>query len=142
MGTLIQGWALAEQGQGEAGIAQIRQGVAALRAAGMRFLGTYHLTLLAEAYDAVGEPEAGLRVLAEALAQVEQTDGSPRASTRSICSRQKRCSKSFQRKAENLITSPIIERACKAFSDENSSYERLSVVADERYRTLCRISRQ
>jgi hypothetical protein len=31
-------------------------------------LGTYNLTLLAEAYDAVGEPEAGLPMLAEALA--------------------------------------------------------------------------
>ncbi|MFL5801681.1 MAG: hypothetical protein ACJ8CR_08050, partial [Roseiflexaceae bacterium] len=35
---------------------------------------TYQLTLLAEAYQSVGEPEAGLRVLAEALAQVEKTE--------------------------------------------------------------------
>ena len=28
------------------------------------------------------------------------------------------CSKSFQRKAENLITPPIMEPPCKAFSDE------------------------
>jgi predicted ATPase len=37
-------------------------------------LGTHHLSLLAEAYGAVGEPEAGLAVLAEALALVEQTE--------------------------------------------------------------------
>src|SRR6185369_16433575 len=33
-GTILQGWALAVQGQGEAGIAQLRQGSAALRALG------------------------------------------------------------------------------------------------------------
>ena len=34
LGTILQGWALAEQGQGEEGIAQIRQGLAAYRATG------------------------------------------------------------------------------------------------------------
>ena len=33
-GTIYRGWALAEQGQGEEGIAQIRQGLAAYRATG------------------------------------------------------------------------------------------------------------
>ena len=32
--TMLRGWALVEQGQGEAGIVQIRQGQAALRATG------------------------------------------------------------------------------------------------------------
>jgi len=72
-GTIIHSWALAEQGHDEAGIAQIRQGLAAARAAGTEAFRTYHLTLLAEAYHMVGEPEAGLAALAEALAQVEQT---------------------------------------------------------------------
>ncbi len=72
-GMITRGWALAEQGQGEAGIAQIRQGLAAARAAEAGFFRTHHLTLLAEAYQTVGQPEAGLRVLAEALAQVEKT---------------------------------------------------------------------
>jgi hypothetical protein len=70
-GTIIQGWALAKQGQGEAGIAQLRQGVAAYQAA-QQTLGTHHLTLLAEAYDAVGEPAAGLAALAEAATLVEK----------------------------------------------------------------------
>ena len=34
MGTIVRGWALAEQGQGEEGIAQMRQGMAAFRATG------------------------------------------------------------------------------------------------------------
>src|SRR5262249_43368044 len=71
-GTLTRGWAVVEQGQREAGIAQIRQGVAAAHATGGEAFGTHRLTLLAEAHEAVGEPEAGLRVLEEALALVEK----------------------------------------------------------------------
>ena len=58
-GTIMRGWALAHQGK-EEGITQIRQGLAAVQAAEMRYLGMYHLTLLAEAYHDVGEPAAGL----------------------------------------------------------------------------------
>jgi len=72
-GMIVRGWALATQGQGEAGIAQLRHGVAAVRATEAPFFGTYNLTLLAEAYYTVGEPAAGLAVLAEVLALVEQT---------------------------------------------------------------------
>jgi len=72
--TIFQGWALATQGQGEAGIAQIRQGLAALRATETADFRTNHLTLLAEAYQTVGEPEAGLAALAEAAALVEKTE--------------------------------------------------------------------
>jgi DNA-binding SARP family transcriptional activator/predicted ATPase len=71
---VIRGWALAKQGQGEAGIAQIRQGLAAVQAAGAEVARTYQLTLLVEAYQSVGQPEAGLSVLVEALAQVEKTE--------------------------------------------------------------------
>jgi predicted ATPase len=70
---IIRGWALAEQGQGEAGIAQITQGLAVVRTMGAEVARTYYLALLAEAYQTVGQPEAGLSVLAEALAQVEKT---------------------------------------------------------------------
>jgi predicted ATPase len=73
-GTIICGWALAEQGQGEAGIAQIRQGLTAAQAADAKFFRTHQLTQLAEAYHSVGAPEAGLTVLAEALALVEKTE--------------------------------------------------------------------
>jgi len=73
-GMITRGWALATQGQGEVGIAQLRQGMAAVRAAGMRLFGTHDLTLLAEAYYSVGEPEAGLAALDEALILVEKTE--------------------------------------------------------------------
>jgi predicted ATPase len=45
-----------------------------MRATGAEVWRTYFLTLLAEAYHTVGEPEAGLGVLAEAVAQVEKTE--------------------------------------------------------------------
>src|SRR5262249_15566246 len=73
-GTIMRVWALARQGQGEAGIAQIRQGLAAAQATESAVFRTYQLTLLAEAYQAVGEPAAGLAVLAEALALVGKTE--------------------------------------------------------------------
>ncbi len=60
MGTILQGWALAEQGQGEEGIAQMRQGLAAYRATGAELWRPYFLALLAEAYGKVGQPEEGL----------------------------------------------------------------------------------
>jgi predicted ATPase len=49
-GTILRGWALAEQGQGEEGIAQMRQGLAAYRATGAELERTYYLALLAEAH--------------------------------------------------------------------------------------------
>jgi predicted ATPase len=64
--TLLRGWALVEQGQGEAGLTQIGQGLAALRATGSE-AGPY-LILLAAAYGRVGQIEEGLRVAEEALA--------------------------------------------------------------------------
>jgi predicted ATPase len=73
-GTIFQGWALAQQGQGDAGITLLRQGWAAAQAAGAQTTGTHHLALLAEAYQAAGELAAGLAALDEALALVEQTE--------------------------------------------------------------------
>ena len=72
-GTVARGWALAEQGQGEAGIAQIRQGIAALQATGTAGARPFVLALLAEAYRQVGQTEEGLRVLTEALTVVDNT---------------------------------------------------------------------
>jgi predicted ATPase len=72
-GTVQRGWALAVQGQGEAGIAQLHQGLAAHRATGEEVARPYALALLAEAYGKVEQPKEGLTALAEALALVDQT---------------------------------------------------------------------
>jgi predicted ATPase len=61
--TIEWGWALVEQGQGDAGMVQLRQGLAAYRATGAG--GRSHLALLAEALRHMGRSEEGLRVLAE-----------------------------------------------------------------------------
>ena len=65
---MLRGWALVEQGQGDAGIAEIRQGIAAQRATGGRNTGP--LALLAKACWNLGQSEEGLRVVAETLAIV------------------------------------------------------------------------
>ncbi|MCI0440970.1 MAG: hypothetical protein L0177_17850, partial [Chloroflexi bacterium] len=65
--TNLQGWALVAQGQREAGLRQIQQGLAAARATGAEVSQPYCLALLAEAYGQVGQIEAGLQTLAEAL---------------------------------------------------------------------------
>ena len=58
--TVLHGWALAMQGQGEVGMAAIRQGLAAYLATGSMLLQPYGLGLLAEAYGAGGHPDEGL----------------------------------------------------------------------------------
>jgi len=73
-GTMVRGGALAEQGQVKEGLAQMQQGLAALRAMGteperLGFLSP----LLAAAYAKVEQVEEGLTVLAEALAFVDKT---------------------------------------------------------------------
>jgi predicted ATPase len=74
-GISLRGCALAEQGQVEEGIAQIRQGLAAWQATGAERHRPYFLTLLAEAYGKAGQTEEGLTVLVEALAAVNKTGG-------------------------------------------------------------------
>jgi predicted ATPase len=72
-GTILRGWALAEQGQGEEGITQIQQGMADWRATGAEAVRPHFLALLAEAYGKVGQTENGLNTLAEARALVDKT---------------------------------------------------------------------
>jgi predicted ATPase len=71
-GTSLRGWALAMQGQGEEGLTQIRQGIAAWRATGAAGTVPYLCTLLADVSNHLGHPEDGLQVLAEAYSLVEQ----------------------------------------------------------------------
>ena len=70
-GAVLRGWALAAQGQGETGVAQLRQGLAAVVATGAELGRTSCLVLLAEAVGHVGQVEEGLRLLAEALTAFE-----------------------------------------------------------------------
>ena len=72
-GTILRGWALAVQGDGAEGIAQLRQGLAARQATGGELQWPYFLSLLAEAYGKLGQPEEGLTVLHEALTTVDNT---------------------------------------------------------------------
>ena len=74
MGTSLLGWALAMQGQGEAGMAQVRQGIAAYRATGAALAVPYFCTLLADVSDLLGHTEDGLQALAEAHTLVEQQE--------------------------------------------------------------------
>jgi predicted ATPase len=74
LGTSLRGWALAMQGQGEKGIAQVRQGIATLRATGGAVLVPFLCTLLAEVCDHLGHTADGLQALAEAHTLVEQHD--------------------------------------------------------------------
>jgi predicted ATPase len=69
--TFLHGWALAAQGQHEAGMAQMHQGLAARQAIGSVGALSEYLTYLAEAYGGIGQAEEGLRLLAEALTWVE-----------------------------------------------------------------------
>jgi predicted ATPase len=67
VGSHMHGWALAHQGQGKDGVEQMTQGLSALRATGAESIRPYFLALLAEAQGAIGQAEAGLTVLTEAL---------------------------------------------------------------------------
>jgi class 3 adenylate cyclase/predicted ATPase len=71
--TILRGWAIAEQGQGEEGIAQLRQGMTAMRATGAEVFWPYFLALLAEACGKAEQAEEGLAAVAEALEVVYKT---------------------------------------------------------------------
>jgi predicted ATPase len=73
LGSLLRGWVLVQQGQAQEGIEQINQSLIAWRATGAEISQPYFLALLAEAHGVMGQPEAGLTVLAEALAHVDTT---------------------------------------------------------------------
>ena len=67
-GACWLGWALAMQGQGEAGMTQMRQGLTAVLATGQLLSQPFCLVLLAEAAGHAGQVAEGLRLLTEALA--------------------------------------------------------------------------
>jgi tetratricopeptide (TPR) repeat protein len=73
LATIYQGWAVAEQGDIEAGIKGMRAGMAAYTATGKAFI-TLQLGLLGEQYGRLGDVECGLTLVAEGLALAERTD--------------------------------------------------------------------
>jgi class 3 adenylate cyclase/tetratricopeptide (TPR) repeat protein len=68
----FQGWCLAMLGQREKGLTQLTSGLAAYRAHGLLHVPTY-LTLLADAYREVQQPQSGLRQLEEAISVIGRT---------------------------------------------------------------------
>ena len=74
MGTILHGWGLAVQGQGDAGIAQMRQGLLSSQNAGTKLGQAPVLAQLAEAYWRTRQTAAGLQALTEALAVMDTTN--------------------------------------------------------------------
>jgi class 3 adenylate cyclase/predicted ATPase len=73
-GTSVRGWAIAEQGRHEEGIAQIQEGLAAHRRTGGELTRPYLLCLLAEAYREASRLDEGLNALTEALAAADENE--------------------------------------------------------------------
>jgi len=80
-GTVLQGWAVAERGDHQAGIAQMRQGLDAYAATGASLARPSLLGLLADAHGMAGEYRAGLALLDEAMPLAEHTGERLDAST-------------------------------------------------------------
>jgi len=73
-GTFRRGAVSAMQGQGLAGLEQLRQGMATIVATGQEIFRPVCLVLLGEAAVHVGQMEEGLHLLVEALTALEATD--------------------------------------------------------------------
>lgn len=68
-----EGWSLIEQGQWDAGIKQMSQGMAAWQDTGAALERPQSLAVLGAAYGHVGRVEEGLACMAEALTMIQQT---------------------------------------------------------------------
>jgi class 3 adenylate cyclase/predicted ATPase len=75
LATILRGWAMAQQGLNEQGIAQMEEGLAAFRATGAGTGRPHWLSLLAEACIESGRLQHGQSVLAEAQAFANETEG-------------------------------------------------------------------
>jgi predicted ATPase len=74
VGTFQRGQALAEQGQIEAGITEMLQGLTAYQATGAELQTSCRLAQLAEAYGKAGRVEKGIKTLAEALTLINKNE--------------------------------------------------------------------
>ncbi|MCZ6811749.1 MAG: AAA family ATPase [Planctomycetota bacterium] len=73
MATMLHGWALAAQGEAVKGGEEMREGLDAIREAGLNRRLSFQLAILAEGYAWVGNIERGLEALAEAETVIEKT---------------------------------------------------------------------
>jgi len=71
--TILKGWALAEEGQAEEGLRQMRQGLEAYAATGARLWRLYYLALMAQVHGRMGRLQEALTELAEAIELVQST---------------------------------------------------------------------
>ena len=76
-GIMQRGWVLAQQGEENEGLAQMKEGFAAWRATGIELGLSYWSTLLVEVYQKAGQVKEGLGLLAKALAAVEKSGEGP-----------------------------------------------------------------
>jgi predicted ATPase len=72
-GRILQGWAMAVEGEAEDGARQMRDGIDAWRVTGAEYLVPYFLTLLADAASGTDRLEEALGLLAEALDRVDRS---------------------------------------------------------------------
>jgi predicted ATPase len=72
--TVLRGWTVATQGQREAGMIQICQGLGAWRATGAELSSPYFLAVLAEAYAHIGQLQEGLACLKQAFTVATATE--------------------------------------------------------------------
>jgi predicted ATPase len=70
---LFRGWAAAWEGEPEAGLAAVAEGVAALRAVGLRLQGTLYAGLLADCQRMAGLFEDATHTVESAIAEMEAT---------------------------------------------------------------------
>jgi predicted ATPase len=72
MAPMLQGWALAVQGDAARGIELMHKGLDAVRATGVKRL-SFQLAILGEAYAWAGEVDRGLEVIGQAQKNIEET---------------------------------------------------------------------
>ena len=70
--TALRGWAMAAQGRNEDGIAQLQEGLAALRTSGTELARPHNLCMLSEACREAGHLDDALSALNEALAAANE----------------------------------------------------------------------
>ncbi|MEK1888487.1 MAG: adenylate/guanylate cyclase domain-containing protein [Phyllobacterium sp.] len=72
--TILQAWAVADEGETELGRSNLLKGLSEWRSTGARYMSPYFTALLAQIELKAGDPAAALRLLEDAQESVEQTN--------------------------------------------------------------------